>query len=152
MKSASLNLYWTFWAIGKTRNLTRASERLFVTQPSVSLALKNLESQLDTKLCVRSKKGVTLTKEGEVLFEELDKAFAGIEIAERRLDKLKKLNAGSISISAGDTICNYYLLESIIEFTTRYPHISLKLTNRTSFETVELLKTGTIDYGFINLP
>jgi DNA-binding transcriptional LysR family regulator len=74
MKSASLDLYRTFWAVGKTKNLTKASEQLFITQPGVSLALKNLESQLATSPCgIRSKKGERLTKEGEVLFEELDK-------------------------------------------------------------------------------
>jgi DNA-binding transcriptional LysR family regulator len=152
MKSASLDLYRTFWAVGKTKNLTKASEQLFITQPGVSLALKNLESQLGTTLCIRSKKGVTLTKEGEVLFEELDKAFTSIERAERKLDRLKNLESGSISISAGDTICNYYLLGLIIEFTTMHPEISLQITNRTTFESVELLKAGKIDFGFINLP
>jgi DNA-binding transcriptional LysR family regulator len=152
MRTASLDLYKTFWEIGKAKNLTRASERLFVTQPSVSLALKNLESQLSTTLCIRSKKGVSLTKEGAVLFEELDRAFTSIERAERSLDSLMNLSSGSISISAGDTICHYYLLSHIIQFTRKYPDIRLEITNRTTFETVELLKTGKIDFGFVNLP
>lgn len=152
MKGISLELYRVFWEIGKTRNLTRAAESLYVTQPNISAALKALEEQLHVTLCVRTKKGITLTYEGEVLFEELEKAFSHIGLAERKIEKLVHLESGVISISASDTICNYYLLPYITGFTKQYPGIRLEITNRTSFETAELLKKGQIDMGFVNLP
>jgi DNA-binding transcriptional LysR family regulator len=152
MKGTSLELYRVFYEIGKTGNLTRAAENLFVSQPNISTALKALEEQLHTALCVRSKKGITLTYEGHALFDELEKAFSHIALAETKIEKLVHLESGIISISASDTICNYYLLPYITGFTKKYPGIRLEITNRTSLETVDLLKSGQVDFGFINLP
>lgn len=152
MKGTSLELYRVFYEIGKTGNLTRAAENLYVSQPNISTALKALEEQLLTTLCVRSKKGITLTYEGRVLFDELEKAFSHIALAETKIEKLVHLESGIISISASDTICNYYLLPYITSFAKRYPGIRLEITNRTSLETVDLLKSGQVDFGFINLP
>ena len=152
MKGTSLELYRVFREIGKTGNLTRAAEKLYVSQPNISAALKALEEQLHTTLCVRTKKGITLTYEGQVLFDELEKAFSHIALAETRIEKLVHLESGIISISASDTICNYYLLPYITSFAKKYPGIRLEITNRTSLETVDLLKRGQVDFGFINLP
>ena len=152
MKGISLELYKVFHEIGKTGNLTRAAENLYVSQPNISVALKTLEKQLHTTLCVRSKKGITLTDEGHVLFDELKKAFSHIALAETKIEKLVHLESGIISISASDTICNYYLLPYITRFAKQYPGIRLEITNRTSLETVDLLKHGQVDFGFVNLP
>lgn len=152
MKGTSLELYKVFYEIGKTRNLTRAAENLYVSQPNISTALKTLEEQLHTVLCIRSKKGITLTYEGQVLFDELEKAFSHISLAETKIEKLVHLESGIISISASDTICNYYLLPYITSFAKKYSGIRLEITNRTSLETVDLLKSGQVDFGFINLP
>jgi len=152
MKGISLDLYRVFYEIGKTGNLTRAAENLYVSQPNISASLKTLEELLQTTLCTRSRKGVALTYEGQTLFNELEKAFSHIELAETMIEKLVHLESGVISISASDTICNYYLLPYITGFTKKYPKIKLQITNRTSLETVELLKSGQIDFGFINLP
>jgi DNA-binding transcriptional LysR family regulator len=152
MRGTSLELYRVFYEIGKTGNLTRAAEKLYVSQPNISTALKALEEQLHTTLCVRTKKGITLTYEGQTLFDELEKAFSHIALAETRIEKLVHLESGIISISASDTICNYYLLPYITSFAKKYPGIRLEITNRTSLETVDLLKSGQIDFGFINLP
>ena len=152
IKGISLELYKIFREIGRTGNLTRAAENLYVTQPNVSVALKTLEEKLNTTLCTRTKKGIVLTKEGEVLLDEIEKAFMHIDMAEQKIDKLVHMDSGTISISASDTICNYYLLPYITAFTSRYPGIKLNITNRTTFETAELIKSGRVDYGFINLP
>jgi len=152
MKGTSLELYRVFYEIGRAGNLTRAAEKLYVTQPNISAALKALEEQLRTTLCVRTKKGITLTYEGQVLFDELEKAFFHIAMAETKIGKLVHLESGVVSISASDTICNYYLLPYITSFTKKYPGIRLEITNRTSLETVDLLKREQVDFGFINLP
>jgi DNA-binding transcriptional LysR family regulator len=152
MKGISLELYRIFWEIGKTQNITRAAENLFVTQPNISAALRTLEDRLHATLCVRSKKGISLTYEGQTLFNELEEAFSHITLAETKIEKLIHLESGTISISASDTICSYYLLPFIAAFTKRYPGIRLEISNRTSLETAELVKSGSVDFGFVNLP
>ena len=152
MQSGSLTLYRIFWEVGKTGNMTRAAESLHVSQPNVSLALKALENQLGVVLCARSKKGITLTKEGSLFFAGIDKAFQALTTAENQLEKMLALDSGSLSISASDTICQYFLLPFIALFTARHPGIRLEITNHTSDETVALLKEGAVDLGFVNLP
>ena len=58
-----------FLEVAKTGNITRASERLGVTQPSITLALKRLEDKTGIILLERSRKGTTLTRQGEGLFK-----------------------------------------------------------------------------------
>ena len=152
MKNISLELYRTFWAVGKTLNMTNAAKLLYVSQPSVSLALKSLEEQLGALLCIRGQKGVILTAEGQALFEELDFAFARIEIGERKLQSLLNLDSGNVSISASDTVCNYYLMPFITSFCEKHPEIHIEITNRTSFETLELVQQRKVELGFVNLP
>lgn len=152
MQSASYELYRIFWAIGRTGNLTRAAQLLYVTQPSVSQALKALERQLNVTLCERSKRGVRLTVEGAALYAELDQAIAHIQAAERKLDRLANLESGIISISAADTVCNYYLLPHIRAFMDAHPKLRLSITNRTSQETLALVQSQQVELGFVNLP
>jgi DNA-binding transcriptional LysR family regulator len=151
MKNISLELYRTFWAAGKTGSLTKAAALLYVTQPSVSFALKSLEEQLGAILCIRSQKGVALTAEGQVLFEEIDQALGHIETAERKVHSLLNLESGRISISAGDTVCNYFLMPLISAFTEKYPSVRFEITNRTSPETLELVCTRKAEIGFVNI-
>jgi len=151
MKNISLELYRTFWAVGKTLNITKAARLLFITQPGVSLALKSLEEQLNTPLCVRSSKGVTLTAEGQVLFEEIDKAFLHIETAERKVDSLLNLDSGFVSISAGDTVCNYFLMPLLTAFSEKHPEVRIEITNRTSLETADLVCQRKAELGFVNM-
>lgn len=152
MKNISLELYRTFWAVGKTLNMTNAAKLLFVSQPSVSLSLKSLEKQLGVTLCIRGQKGVTLTAEGQALFEELDIAFSHIETGERKLQSLLNLDSGNVSISASDTVCNYFLMPFITSFCEKHPAVHIEITNRTSFETVELVRQRKAELGFVNLP
>jgi len=151
VKNISLELYRTFWMVGQTGNLTKAASMLYITQPSVSFALKSLEEQLGAVLCTRSQKGVALTAEGQVLFDEIDKAFQSIEIAERKVNSLLNLESGRVSISAGDTVCNYYLMPLITAFTQKHPQVKIQITNRTSPETLELIRTRKAEIGFVNM-
>jgi DNA-binding transcriptional LysR family regulator len=152
VKDISLDLYRIFFEIGKTQNLTRAAEHLYVTQPNVSVALKSLETQLGVTLCARTKKGITLTKEGETLFTELETAFSHIALGEFKVERLVRLDSGQLSLSASDTICHYFLLPYITSMTKQYPGVRFDITNRTSPETLDLVKKGSVDFGFVNLP
>ena len=151
MTNVSLELYRTFWAIGTAGSLTKAAAMLFVTQPSVSSALKSLETQLGTALCVRSQKGVILTAEGQVLFDELNAAMDHIDVAERKLGSLLKLESGRISLSAGDTVCNYFLMPLISVFKDNNPSVKFEITNRTSPETLEIIRARKAEIGFVNI-
>lgn len=150
--NADLELYRTFQAVARQGSISRAAQALCVTQPAVSQAVKALEQALGAQLFVRGAKGVTLTAEGEMLRDYVDKAMGLIDAAQRQFAGLRELESGLLRIGASDTLCKYYLLGTLEEFHRRYPRVKLQVTNRTSRETVELLRAGMVDLGFINLP
>lgn len=148
----NMEWYRAFYWTAKAGSLSGAAERLYITQPAVTHAIKQLESQLGGQLFFRTSKGVKLTAEGDVLYQHIEQAFNFIHAGERRLAERHALTVGEMRIGAGDTLCKHYLLPRMRQFHEQYPGIQFQVTNRTSRETVKLLKEGAIDFGIVNLP
>ena len=148
----NLELYKFFYETAKTGNVTKASERLFVSQSAVSQAIKQLEDKLGCKLFNRNTRGVQLTTEGEVLYSYASNAITLIENAREKLSIMKSLRDGEIKIGASDTACSLFLLPFLDKFSTAYPDIHISVINRTTQELLKLLKNGTVDISFVNLP
>lgn len=100
----------------------------------------------------RTTKGVTLTAEGQALFSYIEPAYNFIINGERKIAEMHQLMEGEIKIGAGDTLCKYYLLPYLEVFHEAYPDITIQVTNRTSIETINLLKEGKLDFGIVHLP
>lgn len=148
----NLEWYRVFYWTSKLGSLTKAAEKLHITQPAVSHTLKQLESSLGGQLFFRTSKGVVLTTEGEVLFNYVAQAMNLLEIGEKKISEMQDLTRGAISIGASDTLCRHYLLPRLEQFHKQYPEIRVHVTNRTTPETISLLKEGKIDFGIVNLP
>ncbi|MBR2668010.1 MAG: LysR family transcriptional regulator [Oscillospiraceae bacterium] len=148
----NLDLYRIFCAVVRAGTFSGAARELYVTQPAVSQAVQQLEQRLDAKLFVRGARGVTLTPEGELLYSYARSALNLLTAGEGRVSQLDSLDAGELRIGAGDTVTKWFLLPVIEEFHRSYPDVALRITNRTSRETVQLLEEGRIDIGFVNLP
>lgn len=144
--------YRVFLAIAKTGSFSRAAEALYITQPAVSHSMKQLEEKLGGPLFFRTSRGVKLTVEGEVLLRYVDQAFSLLTEAERKLTEMHQMLGGVVHIGANDTLCKHILLPYLERFHKQYPDVKLHITNRTSHETIKLLKEGKIDFGIINLP
>lgn len=140
--------YWT----AKLGSLTKAADKLHITQPAVSHTLKQLEASLGGPLFFRSARGVTLTTEGEELYRYVEEAFRLLELGEKKLAEMQNLAYGEINIGASDTLCKHFLLPQLERFHRQYPDIRVRVTNRTTPETIALLKEGQIDFGIVNLP
>ena len=145
-------LYKFFYEVGKTGNVTKAAENLFVSQSAVSQAIMQLENKLGCKLFNRNTRGVQLTTEGKVLFSYTSNAIVLIENAQEKLFKMKSLQAGEIKIGASDTTCNLFLLPFLHKFSEAHPEIHISVINRTTLDLIKLLKNGTVDIAFVNLP
>ena len=150
--SINYELYKVFFCVVKNGSITNAAKELFISQPAVSQSIKQLESQLGGKLFKRTPKGMELTAEGSAIFEYIERANGLIEQAETRFSQMKSLLSGSIRIGASNNICNNFLFPFILRFKELYPNVKLFFENGPSTQTVELLKTGKVDIGFVNLP
>lgn len=149
-----INLEWyrVFYWTTKTGSLSKAAEALHITQPAVSHTIKQLEAALGGQLFFRTAKGVTLTVEGEVLFRYVEQAFSFMKIGEKAIADMHSLHSGEINIGASDTLCKYYLLPYLEAFHEQHPGVRIRVTNRTTPETLALLKEGKIDFGIVSLP
>lgn len=148
----NMELYRVFYTVAKCGSLTKAAQELFISQPAVSQSIKLLEQQIGGTLFIRTSKGMELTYEGKIIFGYIEQAQELIEIAEHKFAQLKDLEFGSFTIGANDTLCKNYLLKYILAFNKSNPQINIQITNRTTVDTVNLLKSGKVDIGFVNLP
>ncbi len=149
----NLELYRVFYVVAKCGSLTKAAEELYISQPAVSQAIKQLEIQLGGKLFNRTHKGMELTETGgRQIFDTVEKALKLFDEAESKYAELKDTATGMVRICASDTVSTHFLLPYIKEYHEKYPNVNLVLQNCTSSETIELLKAGKGDIGFVNLP
>ncbi|NMP21489.1 LysR family transcriptional regulator [Sulfobacillus harzensis] len=150
--SSPLERYRIFVVVAETGSLTRAAERLYLSQPAISQAMKKLEDEVGSPLLLRGSRGVRVTPEGAVLLDHLQQAFQLIDTGERHVAAMQRLNRGEVRIGASDNLCRHYLLPVLSDFHRNHPEVRLHVTNRTSLETVELLHAGQIEFGVVNLP
>lgn len=152
MSFINYELYRIFYVVATSGSITKAAGELFISQPAVSQSIKQLETQIGGRLFKRTSKGMELTYEGQMIYDYIKQANELIGKAEKKFSQLKELTYGEIKIGASDTITKHYLLKYIKNFIEKYPDISVKVTNRTSGETLNLLKAGKVDIGFVNAP
>lgn len=149
----NLELYRVFYTVAKCGSLTKASEELYISQPAVSQAIKQLETQLDGKLFNRTHKGMELSDTGgKQIFPIVEQALKLFDQAESKYLELKDTATGVVRICASDTVATHFLLPYIKKYHEKYPDVNLILQNGTSSETIELLKSNKGDIGFVNLP
>ena len=149
---ASLNLYNIFIMVAQAGNLSEASKKLFISQPAVSKAIRQLENELDTTLFYRSSRGVKLTEEGDLLYNHILAAFNEINAGEMLLSSRKLLGVGRIRFGASNTLCKYILLPRLQKYVRKNPHVSISINCRSSLHTKALIDNHDIDIGLIATP
>jgi len=150
--SADLELYRVFCTAARCGSLSHAARELYISQPAVSQAMRRLEESLGCSLFTRTSRGITLTSEGKMLYSYADKAVRLLYAAEDKLNRMQTLQSGGLMIGASDTLCQFFLLPYLKRFHYEYPEVQLQVTNRTTPETIELLKIGKVDIALVNLP
>jgi DNA-binding transcriptional LysR family regulator len=145
-------LYKVFYWAAKTGSLTQAAKFLYITQPSVSHAIKQLEDSFGITLFYRNSKGVSLTQEGAILYSYIEKSQILISLAEEKLAALKNLDSGELRIGGSDSLFKHYLLPYLEDFHQIHPGIKLQLIHGTTPEIIAFLKEGKIDLGVVRMP
>ncbi|MDO4463013.1 MAG: LysR family transcriptional regulator [Bacillota bacterium] len=148
----NLEYYKVFYYVAKLGSLTAAAGELSVSQPAVSQALKQLEKALNTRLFVRSSKGIRLTSEGQVLYEHVKEGYEQLMLGEKKLRSMLQLDSGEVRIGASDMTLKYYLLPLLEKYHEKYPGVKVMVTNAPTPETLNLLRQGKIDFGVVSTP
>ncbi|MCK6255602.1 LysR family transcriptional regulator [Fictibacillus sp. KIGAM418] len=141
-----------FIEVAKYNSFTRAADALFITQPTISKMIKNLEDELGVVLFDRSRKGLTLTDAGQTIFDQaklVDKAFNNLEM---ELDNLLGLKKGHIRIGLPPIFDPRLFPKLIGSFHDRYPHITFELMEDGSKKIEEEVASLQLDIGVVVLP
>ena len=146
----NLNLYKCFYTVAKEKNISKASEILFVSQPAVSFAIKELEKELDQTLFVRKSKGVELTAFGNVLYNKICMLMPRFDEVEKLAQNFKKLDDGILRIGANSSNVNQILLEYLCLFVNQYPNVQIYMTRGTSEKLTEQLANNELDMIFVD--
>ena len=129
-----------------------AAKELCVSQPAVSQAVKSLEQAIGINLFIRTKKGVSLTGAGELLYKHVAEGYEAISMGEQQLARLMHLETGEIRIGASDMTLQFYLLPHLERFHQLYPGIKVHVTNAPTPSTIDHLFANNIDFGIVTTP
>jgi DNA-binding transcriptional LysR family regulator len=138
-----------FLSVAKHLNYTRAGEELNLSQPSVSIRIKQLENELGMKLFEQLGKKVALTDAGLLLVPHARRVIAAIEDAKQALEELQGLERGSLRIGASTTPGMYLIPQIIARFKERYPKIEVHLGIKDTKQVEEGVIRNEFDFGFV---
>ncbi len=147
-----LDYYRIFYETARFASFSKAAQHLYISQSAISQCIHQLEKDLNAQLFIRSRRGISLTKEGELLFQKVGAAIQAIEQGEALLERLLHLESGALTIAAGDTITSHFLLPYLEKFHQLYPNIRIEMANSYSSHMLQLVKEGKADLAFVNLP
>jgi LysR family transcriptional regulator, transcriptional activator of the cysJI operon len=142
----------TFRLVAEELNFTRAAERLFLTQPAVTLQIKALEEELGVRLFDRTGQQIALTAGGQVLRKYALQLCDVCAEAEEALSALRGETGGRLALGASTTIAQYLLPRLAGEFLARNPGVQLSMTMSNSAGVVSALLENRIALGLIEGP
>lgn len=138
-----------FLEVAAHLHFTRAAESLYLTQPAVSAAIRNLEAEYSVKLFHRIGRRIEMTDAGRMLQIEAQKILEQIVLAERNLLEFNNLQRGELKLGSSLTIGNYWLPDKISRFKQQYPGIQVNCTLGNAEEICEGTALGQFDVGLI---
>ena len=138
-----------FLSVAKHLNFTRAGEEVHLSQPSVSVRIRQLERDLGSKLFEQLGKRIALTEAGQLLLPYALRVMAARDDALHAIDELKGLERGSLRIGASTTPGMYLIPRTIAQFKQQYPKIDVHLAVRDTRQIEEGVIRNKFDFGFV---
>lgn len=145
-KGSRLKPLRAFCQVARLGSVSRAAEALFLSQPAVSLQLQALEREYGARLLERSGRRLTLTREGEALYELARPLVEGMDSLESSFrERVRGLDAGELNVAAGSSTILYLLPKIIEAFRAAHPKVRVSLHNVTGAGGLDLLRSDGVD-------
>ena len=141
-----------FNALFEAGSVSRAAERLNLSQPAVSVALGNLESDLGFRLFHRDRGFFAPTNEAMLLRDEVRQGLAAFARLEQRASEIRAGSAGGISIAANGALAINFLPAVVAAFQSDHPGTHVDLRVRSSRQVAAWVDSRQVDIGFIDTP
>ncbi|MED3759549.1 LysR family transcriptional regulator [Peribacillus frigoritolerans] len=139
----------TFVTLVEVKNFTKTAEILLMSQPSVSLHIKKLEEEFQTKLFLRSPKFLKVTLTGEILYDRAKQMITIYEQTRQDIQEHDKSIKGELKIGASFTIGEYILPSLLIDLQEEYPELELQVIIGNTEEIVQAVRLYKVDIGLI---
>ena len=150
--AVKLELYRVFKEVAETGNISLAAKNLYISQSAVSQSIKQLETALQARLFARSPRGVSLTWEGQMLYQYVRSALGLLATGEDKLSQAQQLLLGTLTIGASDTVTSFFLTPFLETFHRQHPGIRLKIVSGRSAKVLSMLRSGAVDIAFASSP
>ena len=147
-----LNKYRFFYAVATYRSFSKAAEMLYVSQPAISYAIKDLEAQLGTKLFIRDKSGVILTEKAEQLLVYVKKAFDNILMGNDVIQEETEDLSGTVRIGIYSHISLFILPDMVKEFSKKHKKAKFFIYSTSNEEMIDKLKNKELDFLVVQYP
>ncbi len=147
---ANYNLLKIFVCVAEQGNITKASEKLFISQPAITKSIKQLESEMGGELFVRKNKGVVLTQEGKYIYNKVVRILAELDNLYMYCPNTKKLQSGTLRL--GTTTSNITMLISrqLNSFLKKYPKLDISVKRGEENELISLLLGDEMDLAVMD--
>ena len=140
-----------FLAIAQEKNISKAAEKLFISQPSLSKFLIGLEKETGHKLFLRNRNQLEITEEGKIYLKYAKKFLALEKHMAEELSARRRNNHCSLSLGITPWINSYITLETLNRFEEKYPRVSLNISEDFGQNLFSMLIAGQLDLVFSNV-
>lgn len=141
-----------FVTVAREENITKAAERLHITQPTLSRQLHQLEDDLGKQLFIRGSHDIRLTEDGMLLRKRAEEILDLVEKAEAEMSSSDEDIAGDIYIGAGETDAVRLIAKAVKNIQREYPNIVFHNISCDSIDVIDKLNKGLVDFGVIFEP
>lgn len=142
----------TFIAVAREGSITRASERLYLSQPAVSAHIKAIEETLGLTLFMRTARGMELTPDGARLLAKAEQTLGAHREFVEEATRIKGKLTGRLRIGGGGNSNSEPLGRLMLGLSDRYPEVEAVVQHGDSLEVLDGIRGGTLDVGFYNEP
>ncbi len=139
-------------AVADVGSLTRAGDRLHLTQSALSHQLRDIESRLGAPLFLRVGKRLVLTPAGERLLASARDVLERLEQTEREIRQMGKERAGVLRLTTECYTCYHWLPPILIRYRRRFPRVEVRIDVAATGRPVESLLSGAIDLAIVSSP
>lgn len=141
-----------FITIVEEGNITKAAQKLHLSQPPLSNQLKSLEQELGVKLVERGSRKITLTDVGNLLYKRGKDMISMFESTLNEVEDFKSGIEGVLKIGAVST-CNQFVPDKLVSpYTRQYPKVRFELYEGNTYEVVDMIEKGIVDIGVVRTP
>ena len=141
-----------FYEVATRLSMTEAANNLFMTQPAVSQAIKDLEQEFGLNFFDRIGKRLYLTSDGEILFSYARRILNLYDECVKEIKSVKDLESGSLRIGASTTIGIYVLTDIIGKYTKENKNIDVSITIENTNNVANLILENKVDFAYVEGP